>query len=190
MHASSGKPAPARCALARSLYIAGASMAEIRRQTGFSSAGAYYWIDREVTGDGAVRFSPVPRRTVQPAGGRPVPAPAGRPDRKGLLRRLWRAAERQINEIEDRLARAADPVAEDAAPRAAADTEKDARALAVLARTLRELSALEADARKMRKAKTQDDGIRDLDSFRRELARRLDRLREGGDGAGPAGGPA
>lgn len=183
---------PARGALARRLYLEGASMAEIRRQTGLSSATVYYWIDREMGPDGTFLFNPVPRRTAPPVGGQPAkardakaPNPSGKPDRRGLLKRLWRAAERQIDEIETRLARAADP---EAAPRP--DSEKDARALAVLARTLRELTALEAEARKRRKAKDQDDTVRDLDTFRRELARRLDRLRAGGDGAGPAGEPA
>lgn len=178
----------ARGAPARRLYLEGASMAEIRRQTGLSSAAVYYWIDREVGADGATVFSPVPRRTAHPVGGQPASragtararasgTPSGKPDRRGLLRRLWRAAERQIDEIEERLARAADA---DAAPRP--DSEKEARALAVLARTLRELTALEAEAKKQRKAKDQDGTVRDLDTFRRELARRLDRLREGGDG--------
>ncbi|MFG1207791.1 hypothetical protein V5F79_19170 [Xanthobacter flavus] len=178
---------PARGALARRLYLEGASMAEIRRQTGLSSAGVYYWIDREMGPDGTFLFNPVPRRTAHPVGGQPAKArtekpsrtPSGKPDRRGLLKRLWRAAERQINEIEDRLARAADP---SEAPRP--EPEKDARALAVLARTLRELTALEAEAKKRRKAKDQDGTVRDLDTFRRELARRLDRLREGGDGPG------
>jgi hypothetical protein len=160
-------------------------MAEIRRQTGLSSATVYYWIDRERGPDGTFLFNPVPRRTAHPVGGQPAKArdakaaanASGKPDRRGLLKRLWRAAERQINEIEDRLARVADP---SEAPRP--EPEKDARALAVLARTLRELTALEAEAKKRRKAKDQDGTVRDLDTFRRELARRLDRLREEGDG--------
>ena len=180
---------PARGALARRLYLEGASMAEIRRQTGLSSATVYYWIDRERGPDGTTLFNPVPRRTAPPVGGQPAkarssdklpPAASGKPDRRGLLKRLWRAAERQIDEIEGRLARAAEPG--DQAPRP--EPEKDARALAVMARTLRELTALEAEAKKRRKAKDQDGTVRDLDTFRRELARRLDRLREGGDGAG------
>ncbi len=174
---------PARAVLARRLYLEGASMAEIRRQTGLSNAGVYYWIDRERGPDGTFLFNPVPRRTAHPVGGQPAKAraekPSCKPDRRGLLKRLWRAAERQIDEIEGRLARAADP---SDTPRP--EPEKDARALAVLARTLRELTALEAEARKRRKAKDQDGTVRDLDTFRRELSRRLDRLREGGDGTG------
>jgi hypothetical protein len=112
------------------------------------------------------------------------------------MARLWRAAERQVAHIEARVeALGAD---------CAADTEKDARALAVLARTLRELTALEDAARARRPAaggtaapaappasEGEGDGaaFRDLDAFRSELARRLDGLRAGGTGADPAAEP-
>jgi hypothetical protein len=52
--------------------------------------------------------------------------------RLALTARLWRAAERQAAEVEARIA---------LGPRAAADAERDARVLAVLAKTLRELAA-------------------------------------------------
>lgn len=131
-------------------------------------------------------------RSIAPTGSpdRPPIAPARRrgSPRARLLARLWQAAERQVAEIEARIA-AAGLEAGSGEPRAAADTEKDARALALLARTLRELSAAEGEGSDPLKAKAASahDPVRDLDVFRRELARRLDRLREGGPGAGPAG---
>ena len=126
------------------------------------------------------------RRKVS-AASQPARRAAGGSPRSRLLARLWRAAERQVAEIEARIA-AAGLVAGAGEPRAAADMEKDARALALLARTLRELSAAEGEGAPVKgKAASEDDTVRDLDVFRRELARRLDRLREGGPGAGPAG---
>ncbi|MFG1347264.1 hypothetical protein V5F59_20425 [Xanthobacter autotrophicus DSM 431] len=175
------RKAPPRAALARQLYQDGLPLAEIGRRTGLKPASVYYWIDREVAPDGSVTLNPVCRRLTLAAGVRDA-----QPARGHLLARLWRAAERQLDEIEQRLERA--PFGDGAAPaRPSGDAEKDARALAVLARTLRELSALEAEAHKSRlKAKAEHDTVRDLDAFRRELARRLDRLRAGGDGAEPA----
>jgi len=153
---------PAMAQLARQLYLDGAPLKETARRTG---------------------LKPAARRVTLAPGTR-----SAAPARGHLLSRLWRAAERQLDEIEQRLAAAVPPEADAPAgpPRPAADAEKDARALAVLARTLRELSALEAEAQKSRKVKAEDDAVRDLDTFRRELARRLDRLRADGAGAEPA----
>ncbi|MDI4657342.1 terminase gpP N-terminus-related DNA-binding protein [Xanthobacter autotrophicus] len=174
---------PAVAQLARQLYLDGAPLKEIAHRTALKRSQVYYWIDREVAPDGTVTLKPVVRRMTPAPGARRVA-----PGRGHLLARLWRAAERQLDEIEQRLASAVSPEAAAAAspPRPAADAEKDARALAVLARTLRELSALEAEAQKSRKVKAEDDAVRDLDTFRRELARRLDRLRADGAGAEPA----
>lgn len=204
---------PASAGLARRLYEDGVPLAEIRRQTGLSRAQLYYWIDRDVATDGSVTLKPAPRRrpptplasTAKPPTparqAEKIPRRAARPSgtapkasaspRRRLLARLWRAAERQVADIEARLGQAVD--AEDASPsgpRRSADTEKDARALALLARTLRELSAAEerADPARSSKAGTaNDDSTRDLDSFRRELARRLERLRAEGEGGEAAG---
>jgi hypothetical protein len=56
-------------------------------------------------------------------------------DRVSLTARLWRTAERQARDIEERLAR---PAA------AAPERERDVRMLAMLTRTLRDLSAFDA----------------------------------------------
>jgi hypothetical protein len=112
-------------------------------------------------------------------GGAAVPEKAAsRPTaaaRKALVDRLWRAAERHVAGIEARLP------ALDAEP----DTmERDARTLAMLARMVRELSAAETKtprpATRRKPAKEADDDVppRDLDAFREELARRLERLRQ------------
>ncbi|MFG1478623.1 hypothetical protein V5F53_08120 [Xanthobacter sp. V4C-4] len=180
------RQAPATAGLARQLYAQGVPIADICARTGLSTGAAYHWIDREVGADGSVRLQPIGRRAAKTfksaaaaatsVAGRPSPVAA---PRARLLARLWRAAERQVEEIETRTRRVAGA---EGTSRAPADSEKDARALALIARTLRELVAAEDDAAKP--AKDADDTVRDLDEFRRELARRLERMREEQAGAG------
>lgn len=55
--------------------------------------------------------------------------------------------------------------------------EKTARTLASLVKTLRELWKFDEERARAARAEPEDDGVADLDEFRRELARRLDRLR-------------
>lgn len=114
--------------------------------------------------------------------------------RTRVVSRLWRAAERQVNEIEARLTSGIGQEAE---------LERDAKTLAIIAKTVRDLVAIDAEKRSTRKpretarkhdentpspdcpgqdALRDDDAPRDLDAFRRELARRLDQLRQGGEG--------
>jgi hypothetical protein len=97
-----------------------------------------------------------------------IAAPPPSADRAALVKRLWRAAETQVGEIEQRLARdAAEPL----------ERERDARVLAVLAKTLRELSALDAAQPNNSRAPADDDAVpRDLDELRRSLSRKLEAL--------------
>ncbi|WP_276199737.1 hypothetical protein [Chelatococcus sp. XZ-Ab1] len=100
--------------------------------------------------------------------------------RSTLVARLWRAAERQVREIEAR----AKTVRGDAA-----GAERDARALATLARTLRELTEFSAEPGGVAAGRERDEdgaAFREFDDFRRELARKLDRLREERGAADPA----
>jgi hypothetical protein len=86
--------------------------------------------------------------------------------RTALAARLWRAAERQAAEVEARIADG---------PRPAVESERDAKVLAVLARTLRELSAAEA-AHKDEIDEDEDaapDTIEELRSALRDRLRRL-----------------
>ena len=91
--------------------------------------------------------------------------------RKAVVTRLWRAAKRQLDAHEARL---------DGLPSGAGASEADAKALAVLARTVRELVALE-EATTTRESKATDDadpaaGLRYAAELRKELARRLDAI--------------
>jgi hypothetical protein len=106
--------------------------------------------------------------------------------RKRVVSRLWRTAERQVAEIETRMSRLTeDPLA----------LERDAKTLAIIARTIRDLVAIDGEASDLAtrlKSKEQaahgarntqpetgEDtfGPRDIEGFRSELARRLDELR-------------
>lgn len=91
--------------------------------------------------------------------------PTATDPRSALAARLWRAAELQAAEIEARLA---------TGPRPVADAERDARVLSVLAKTLRELSAVQADAEA---DDNHDDAAPDdLDELREALDERLRKL--------------
>jgi hypothetical protein len=116
-----------------------------------------------------------------------LPAAKGRRlpvNRKAVVTKLWRAAKRQLEAHEAHL---------DELPKGAAASESDAKALAVLARTVRELVALEGTTASQ-EAKPDDDlspaGLRHAAELREELARRLEALAAEeaarGDPAGPA----
>ncbi|WP_156639698.1 hypothetical protein [Bosea sp. PAMC 26642] len=117
--------------------------------------------------------------------------PAAKPKRltvgrKAVVNTLWRAAKRHLDAHEARL---------DDLPTGSVASESDAKALAVLARTVRELVAMEA-ANASQEGKPTDeadpaDGLRHVAELRKELARRLDALadRELGK-ADPAASPS
>lgn len=158
---------PQAALLARDLYARGATMREIMQAAGFGRRALYFWIDggprRDKTADSPRVLPPLPRR-------RTIARQTLRVnERAALVARMMRAAERQVREIEDRIGAAND------------DSERDARTLAVLARTMRELTALDTlHRRNEQSAKKQDrhdDPVpRDVDELRRRLARRLDEL--------------
>jgi hypothetical protein len=97
---------------------------------------------------------------------------------------MWRTAERQVEEIEARLAVAGIELAE---------RESNARTLAVVAKTLRELSAVDEGAAARRKEKPKDDDDdtdtvpRNVDDLRRELARKMGALIERAENRGAGG---
>jgi DNA invertase Pin-like site-specific DNA recombinase len=87
-------------------------------------------------------------------------------DRSVLVKRLFQAVERQIADIERRLASLT----------STGSDEKDARTLAALARTIELLIGLERQA----KSETPEAPEADVDDLRRELARRIANLRRAG----------
>lgn len=138
----------------RTDYAAGKAVRKIMAETGLSSGTLYKIID----GDCDIDLPGAIKRRYGMIGG------IGR--RAALVARLWNTAERQVREIETRLRRG---------KQEATERERDARVLAVLVRTLRDLNAFD-ESTKVAAATTadeNDDMPADIDEFRNELARRI-----------------
>ncbi|MEA2981192.1 MAG: hypothetical protein QOF09_3015 [Alphaproteobacteria bacterium] len=176
-------PPPETVALVRRRYAEGAFVNAIVAESGIKNLNIIYRCVAGLYPDGSgVKPAPIPQRRQ----GVRVRHRMG--SRAALVSRMWRTAERQIEEIEDRLAVAGLELVE---------RESNARTLAIVAKTLRELSAVD-ESDKPRKGKKQpsDDDIdndpvpRDMDEFRRELARRINALVDSRTDAGGGGGAA
>jgi hypothetical protein len=169
---------PRTAALVRKDYLAGKSVREICARRSVSRHALYLCVDGV-----AVGLPPMPRQR-KTTGGRPLRLTG---EREGVVKRLWLAAERHVRILESRLIHAQKP----------SERERDARLMAVLVKTLGDLSALDnagpSVSRKKGAAKSTSgpehhddaadnadtDGPKDIDEFRRELARRLASLADG-----------
>ncbi len=172
--------APQAIARMRQQYLDGVAVAQILTEHGVSKATLYRWLDGGWSGDR--QWPPIPRRRAVAA------SPPTIRGSKALIARLWRNASLQVDEIGQRLAHAG---------LSSRSTQGDARTLAVLVKTLRELVALNERRTRPAKADTsnraddEDDFIpQDLDELRRELARRVDLIRQRRNAARGAGGDA
>jgi hypothetical protein len=107
---------------------------------------------------------PIPRRRVV-VGKRRVPL---RTDRVSLTARAWRTVERQMRDIEERLARPA---------RSGPERERDIRMFGSLTRTLRDLDAFARSTAATPDAppapSSDDEPPQDIEAFREELTRRI-----------------
>ena len=157
----------------RSMYAEGFTVSRCCAGSNMSLGTLYYWLAGGPQGPDGPLLPPIPRRRVV-AGRRRRPLTAA--DRVSLAARLWRTAERQARDIEERLARASAPPVE---------RERDTRMLALLVKTLRELSAFDADAANPDETDEEADDYdhmpRELDDLRQELSRRLDAMAESGN---------
>lgn len=124
----------------------------------------------------------VARRMERPAimnsgaAGKQLPGyPSAPEERVALVERLQDLVERQIAATETML-----PL-----PTTPDETERNARALAGLLRTLRELKRLEAPPAPIESA-DDDDMPQDIEELRRELSRKLEALVAGREGAVPS----
>jgi len=150
------EPTPEVGAQVRARYAAGDRVADILADAKIGPGALYYWIDGGPDDGGGSRLPPIPRRhsaRVRHARSRPAA-------RLTLVKRLWRTAEWQVRDIEDRLRANQQPSDE---------RERDARLLAVLVKTVRELTALRDD-------NEADDAAANSDAHGQELARKLDAL--------------
>ena len=108
--------------------------------------------------------------------------PARSGGRKAVISKLWKAAQTQLEAHEAHLAEL---------PAGTAASETDAKTLATLARTVRELVALDSAAAggegKSEDEPSPAEGLRRVDELRSELGRRLAAL--AAEEAGAAGAP-
>jgi hypothetical protein len=162
---------------ARQMYLDRIPVRVILAETGFSHDRLYFWLDGGPQSDGSRLLAPLPRRHIV------VRKSSRAATRVALVTRLMRATEMQVHEIEQRLG------TETAEP---TSRERDARMLAIMAKTMRDLIALDtqnsADTGEGKPAQTDDEFIpQDVDELRRELARRVDQLRQRRAAGGTAG---
>jgi hypothetical protein len=115
-------------------------------------------------------------RAAPPKKGAAVP-------RQRVISQLWRMAERQVSAVEQRLAAQTDE------PQA---LEREAKTLGIIARTVRDLVAIDEEKAKLKSGdkghdETGPGGSRAIEDFRRELAEKLEQLRIERTGLGAAG---
>lgn len=159
-------PPPETVARVRRAYVDGMPVGTICTECGVTRDTLYACTDgRHPDGSGS-EPAPIPRRR---AGRRRRSREDTRAD---LVDRLWRTAERQVDEIDKRL---------EAAGLEPAEGEGNARTLAIVVKTLRDLSALDAAGKApgrgpgQEAANDDDDAVpRNIDDLRRELARKLE----------------
>jgi hypothetical protein len=156
-------PSPETVALARRLYLEGERVRAIIARTGITIGVLHRCLEGDHPDGSGVKPARIPRRHAG------VRVRHRKGSRAALVARMWRTAERQVEEIEGSLKESG---------LALAERESNARTLAVVARTLRELSAVD-DARKQAgKAApkdSHDDAVpRNIDDLRRALAKKLD----------------
>jgi hypothetical protein len=84
-----------------------------------------------------------------------------------IIDQLWQSAARQVADIHARVL---------SAGLEADERERDARMLSVVVKTLRDLAALDDTLRTAHDDRSDPSDTRDIDDFRRELARRIDAL--------------
>jgi hypothetical protein len=172
-------PPPEVVALIRRRYQEGAPIKAICAESGISNLNIFYRCLKGHYPDGTgLPPAPIAKRRT----GIRVRHREG--SRTALVARMWRTAERQVEDVEERAAIAGLELAE---------REGNARILAVVSRTVRELTAADAAGkpRGKDKPKDNDDGAvpRNLEELRRELTKKLEAFAAGGDPASGEPGP-
>ena len=155
-------PPPEVVALARQLYAVGEPVDSILAQTELSAGTLYKCLAGRYDDGRGVKPQPMALRRS----GIRIRRPGG--GRAALVARLWSAAEKQVQDIEQRAMAAGLELGE---------RESNARMLAVVARTLRELVAVDRAKEPRGKPAAKEDHDesppRNVDDLRRELAKKI-----------------
>jgi hypothetical protein len=149
---------------ARQMYIDGVPVRIILGECKFGLCQLYHWLDGAPQPETCSLLPPIRRRRII------VRRSSRAATRVALITRMFRATEMQLHGIEERLAKA---------DYKSDDGERDARAMAVLVRTLRELSTLDETIHPPPNEPSQpnDNPVPlDIDGLRRSLSRKLDAL--------------
>lgn len=165
-------------AIARHYASGTATVAEICARFGITRAALYRRARREGWPKRSTRKASARAASAKPkAAAKRAPAAQRRRD---MIARLYQALDQKMQLIEERIAQSAGH-AGDAMPVSAADNERDARTLNALFRLFERLTEMDD---RLRGAGGGDPKIKDTDadSLRRDLARRLARLRKAGNG--------
>jgi hypothetical protein len=159
---------PENALRARQMYSEGATTRDILAETELSHWALYHWLAGGPKQENGERLLPeVPKRRMV------VRRKILKENRIALINRMMKTAERQVYDIEARLA---------GSKQAPGERERDARTLAVLAKTLQSLTAIDAlHEPKVGKTKPKpldDDDDEDripasIDALRRELSDRM-----------------
>jgi hypothetical protein len=151
---------------ARQMYADGKSIAAIKAETGMTGHAIYFWLDGGPVTDGRPALAPIGRRVVRAKEVTPG-------DRLTMIARIMRSCDQQISEIERRI---------NPSP---SQMDQDSRRLAMISRTLNELTAIDQRNREMKqkkaprdndKSRTEQPVPRNYDELRRSLARKLEAI--------------
>jgi hypothetical protein len=152
---------------ARQMYAEGKSVAAIKAETGMTGHAIYFWLDGGPPTNGGHLLKPISRRVLRARTVTPG-------DRIAMIARIMRGCDQQISEIEQRI---------NPSP---SQLDQDSRRLAMISRTLNELTAIDQRNREMKQKKVPRDNDksrtaersvpRNADELRRSLARKLEAI--------------
>ena len=149
--------------MVRRRYVEGASLRTITAETGVKNHVIYRCLAGDFADGSGVPPAPIARR-------KPGVRAAARGARSALVARLWRAAERQVREVEKTMKAAGIDVSK---------RHSNARMLAVVIKTVRDLASLDEANKSGKEAANEhdDDAVpRNVEDLRRALAEKLERF--------------
>jgi hypothetical protein len=152
---------------ARQMYADGKSVAAIKAETEMTGHAIYFWLGGGPQIAGRPTLEPIPRRVTRTTKVTPD-------DRRAMIARIMRSCDKQISEIERRV---------NPSP---TQLDHDSRRLALISRTLNELTAIDQRNSELKRKNVQPNNDksgnarqavpRDADELRRSLARKLEAI--------------